>query len=528
MIRPASILIVFIVTHVVTAYPVGAPVTLEKMTEQADLVCKVVMKSSQPVADKSFEKGYGFDPHATKFRVVSVYKGTLTTKAITFHHYARNDKGFGPHQPPQYYEFKRGKSYILFAKKTDKSGVFKPLWKNHTQIEDQGVLQAIGEETRKGKSVKEVAWTELNAMLECDETSDVVYAITKLRQMSQTTEDFERSKVFDVVQPLIRHKVSAIAVQAIKLLGCDNPHSNPNSAAHWLATVGEGHFPGLGTMEGYINNLGGRLYWKQLAAVAGSDAPANVRVAAIRALGLARRPEVVKQVKKWMGDASVDVGQAALVLLSDYPDSLSVKEVRELAKSTYPKIRIGVARTIGYGQMKHHVPMLGTLINDTDPEVAKAAAMSLLSFATQHGGMTLEANIDHPQYKALFINALARENPARYIEQLIDVIENNLRPRHWWGGLVPWGVSWDLLYKHIQKQPVERVKRGDYDKALDALEGPNYYSSSEPRDLYALYVQRGMKNRAKDFRAACKKRITYDIDYYFDMVDKSPSTYQRK
>ncbi|HZL89583.1 MAG TPA: hypothetical protein VFB96_14560, partial [Pirellulaceae bacterium] len=56
---------------------------------------------------------------------------------------------------------------------------------------------------------------------------------------------------------------------------------------------------------------------------------------------------------------------------------------------------------------------------------------------------------------------------------------------------------------------------------------PTYYSSSEPRDLYALYVQKGLTERAGSFRAACKKALPYDIDYYFKMVDENPALYQR-
>jgi hypothetical protein len=59
------------------------------------------------------------------------------------------------------------------------------------------------------------------------------------------------------------------------------------------------------------------------------------------------------------------------------------------------------------------------------------------------------------------------------------------------------------------------------------MESPRYYSSSEPRDLYALYRQRNMTKRAKSFREKCRKRLTYDIDYYFKMVDENPNRYQR-
>jgi hypothetical protein len=52
-----------------------------------------------------------------------------------------------------------------------------------------------------------------------------------------------------------------------------------------------------------------------------------------------------------------------------------------------------------------------------------------------------------------------------------------------------------------------------------------WFSSSEPRDLYALYLRRGLPARAKRFRDAVKKASSFDMDYYFDMADKNPATY---
>ena len=51
---------------------------------------------------------------------------------------------------------------------------------------------------------------------------------------------------------------------------------------------------------------------------------------------------------------------------------------------------------------------------------------------------------------------------------------------------------------------------------------------SEPRDLYALYLQRGLNDRAKAFREQCRKKLTFDIDYDLKMVDESPDQYQRE
>jgi len=72
------------------------------------------------------------------------------------------------------------------------------------------------------------------------------------------------------------------------------------------------------------------------------------------------------------------------------------------------------------------------------------------------------------------------------------------------------------------------VKSGKFDRYLDALEREvGQVGSSIPRDIYAFYLQRGLTKRAKQFRESAKKSLSYDIDYYFDMVDKNPSIYSQ-
>jgi hypothetical protein len=93
--------------------------------------------------------------------------------------------------------------------------------------------------------------------------------------------------------------------------------------------------------------------------------------------------------------------------------------------------------------------------------------------------------------------------------------------------MIPEGDSWNILFKYVQSRPPEQFKSGKLDPLLDALEQMKWYSSSEPRDLYALYVQQGLTDRAKTFRQRTKKDVTYDIDYYFKQVDASPQTYKR-
>jgi hypothetical protein len=134
------------------------------------------------------------------------------------------------------------------------------------------------------------------------------------------------------------------------------------------------------------------------------------------------------------------------------------------------------------------------------------------------------------------VNALATENAGAYLPDPIQIVRRELEPepRVWWGGHVAWGVSWNLLYQHARNQRAEAWASGKLDDVLDALESPAtgppapaYYSSSEPRDLYALYLVHGQKERAKKFRALCKKGVPYDMEMFFDQADKSPAQYQR-
>ena len=170
-----------------------------------------------------------------------------------------------------------------------------------------------------------------------------------------------------------------------------------------------------------------------------------------------------------------------------------------------------------------------------DPDVARTAAMSLLSLPLTASRPVLEKKIDHAEFSPLFVNALAAADPVPYVDRLGENVRRPREPRNWWGGRIPWGVSWEILFRYAQQQSVKKLHSDEMDKALEALEypatgdkeGPQFYSSSEPRDLYALYKQRGLTERARRFREACRKRLTYDIDYYFNMVDKNPSQYQR-
>ena len=108
---------------------------------------------------------------------------------------------------------------------------------------------------------------------------------------------------------------------------------------------------------------------------------------------------------------------------------------------------------------------------------------------------------------------------------LAEVIEKQLSPADFWGGAIPAGDSWTLLWSYVKGRPAAEIAAGKLDASLAALERMKWFSSSEPRKLYALYLARGLKARAKRFRDAVRKTESYNIDYFFDMADKNPSTY---
>jgi hypothetical protein len=186
--------------------------------------------------------------------------------------------------------------------------------------------------------------------------------------------------------------------------------------------------------------------------------------------------------------------------------------------------RRSAALAIGFSQEPKLVPSLDKLLKDADGKVRQAAAMAVLSFAVDHSAAVMTAHLKG-DYRSLFINALARRDPKAHLALLGEVIEQYLQPKEWWGGRIPAGESWEMLFEYARKLPAAELTGGKLDRSLDSLEKMRWYSSSQPRDLYALYVRRGMTARATQFRAALKKTTTFNMDQYLDEVDKNPQQF---
>lgn len=516
---------------VTNGYFVGPPLSLENLAAEADYIFKGTVLSTTPVEDPWFKSVNGFQASETVFKVVSGIKGEKSPE-VRFRHYDHGKVEGGMVYQPQFYHFELGQSYIVFARRSETvAGAFRQLWANHNAHSDQGVLWCLNDKPTAGASVKEIFWNEMTTMLSAANPTNVTYAIGQLDGMSQSAsrkpEDFDRRKVLSSVHSLMAHSNAEVARTSITMIGSRNPYLSDERAPYWLSAVGAAALPGLAKMNAGMTNVGGELYWRDLVAIANQNGSTETRALAIRALGLTRHPSVQEELSRWLSDKEPAIRVSATLLLADFPDANQAKRFAELANETRPKVRTAVAYGIGFAQKLDSADVLNRLLHDADRDVRRAAAMSLLSFSAQEPRIRelWQAHLDHQEFHPLFLNALAAREPGKFRDALAKVIEEGSSPTNWWGGEIPAFTSWKILFKYLRSQPADAVQSGSFDRELDGLEKVGNYSSSEPRDIYAFYVLRGMASRAKAFREAAKKRFTYDIDYFFKEVDQHPSNY---
>jgi HEAT repeat protein len=523
--------------HEAEAYLVGPAVNLEKLSEEADIIFKATAVSSAAVEDAWFKPVTGFEAWETEFRVITVIKGVKSEQTLRFRHYdnSRRPPVFMAYQP-QFYHFESGRSYLVFAKQTDTAGEFRQLWTHHTGKSDQGVLLCANDVPPASPGVREILWKELLALLQSPNAEDTIYGIRQIDQMSEMpdryefTKDFERAEVIKAVGGLLSHADPAIVKAAITVIGSDNPYLKDESAPYWLATVGSAVVPGLGKMDLNMKNLGGERYWQELIRIADGKAPAETRALAIRSLGRVRNPALLEAVSRWLADTEPAVRASATLLLTDFPQDDTLKHLPKLAADAAPEVRMCAAYGIGYIQRVELAGTLGTLLTDPDAKVRRAASLSLLSFSPKHHEVeqVFRANLDNEEFSPLFLNALAGEQPEAYLEPLAQVVEQKTEPKNWPGGEIPAFTAWNILFRYLQTQPARAIREGTFDRHLDALEKGYSTGSAEQRDLYAFYLQRDMTDRARAYRAAAQKAVSYDLNQAFNMVDQNPAGFMRQ
>lgn len=521
---------------VARAYLVGPPVNLDKMEAEADLIFKGEALASVVVEDKAFEKHSGYAPHETRFKIISKIKGDPSAE-VAFRHYDDQEEKEGLNvqmYTPQVYHFVAGQSYIVFAKKTDTGA--QQVRMAHTGKMDLGVLQCRDQRPVTEKTLPAIYWAELTALRESPAPADVVYAIRQMDEMSEAaddhyshTSDFSRIEVIAAIRPMITRPEPEIAQAAIRVIGSGSPYLRDERAPFWLGTVGVSN-PGLSQMEKGMRNAGGALCWRDLAAVANSEAAPETRALAIRSLGLIKERELRDMIDKpWRKSPEPPIRAAAALLLTDFADDGQYigQQFEPFVTDAAPEVRKCAAYAIGFAQNPRGAAMLASLLEDKDKDVRKAASQSLFSFKPEHPQVAaaLKASLGIKEFQPLFLLALARGNPGAHLDALARVVEEKTTPENWEGGQIPAFTAWNMLFSYLRDRPVKELTNGKWDRYLNALEMVGQYSSSEPRDIYAFYLRSGLRDRAATYRAAVKKERSYDMDYYFNMVDKNPKGY---
>jgi len=215
------------------------------------------------------------------------------------------------------------------------------------------------------------------------------------------------------------------------------------------------------------------------------------------------------------------------LLLADFPGPETRQQLTILAGDAATDVRECAARAAGFSQQIELVDLLAQLLSDKEAKVRRAAAMSLLSFSPKDDRIAavFRAQLKNAELQPLFLLALARENPEDHLDGLATAVQKRTEPTNAWGGQIPAFTAWEMLFRYLPAQPVDRVRSGKLDRYLDAMEKVGQYSSSEPRDIYAFYLQRGMTERAKNFRREAKTAFLGDLEQFFNEVD--PARYQR-
>ncbi len=515
-------LVLVLGTPVVHGYAVRLAVPLEQLAKEADLVCKATVIDDAVVVDPAFPSHFGYEVRETRLRVVSVIAGSTSARTIRFRHYAEGpaDQGRGPYAP-QSHVFVRGRTYIVFAKAVS-GDLFKQHAMDHTAKGDQGVVLAATDKRHRGRTVTEAVRAELAGLLASGRPDDVTYAMRQLDDLSGGNRtglsDLPRKASLDAIRSVLRAKDDGTVRAALEVFGADSPYFRDDFAPFWLAGMGKGYIGGMGTLEPR-SPPAADLARKELLALARTRP--TLRALAIRALGPSPAiPDAT--LVAWTRDPDVEVRAAAILVSSSRSDRAPIKRG---AADPEPKVRAATALAIGFTQDASLIATLATLIRDPSLDVQSPAALALLSFDPAVAGPTMHANVAS-EWGALFVNVLAKPDPTPYLARLADVVENSRVPRQWWGGRTPAADSWDLLYRHVKQVPADELRRGTHDRWLDALEKLRWFSSAEPRDLYALYVSRNMTERAKRLRAATRK-VFSDAGTQWDQVDKAPEQFVR-
>jgi hypothetical protein len=453
--------------------------------------------------------------------------------------------------PPQYYQFRRDQTYLLFGRKTASDTILEPFSFDWREKLDAGVFWTLDDRPARTADTPELIWQEMELQLDRGDAERIEYAIGQLDAHSGCRRfsplDYDRRRALARIHTFALHPDSKVAWAAIQAIGADSPlvnyryylprdfrppdweniqaklyspHSYHDLSHQWLALVAVRPSHGFAQWEGPRTNELARPYSRELVSAVERGTNAWVRAMAVRALGRVCDPEVGQRVGAWTKDADPDVRQVAVLLVADYPEQ--VTNLVAAADDEQPGVRAAAMNAIGLGQSTTQLALLEKGLSDPASEVRALAARSLLSLDPDIADPVLERLCQSFPCEPEYINALAERAPARYANQLADIVASSPESTLHIAGIIPYARSWQLLWAYLQTLPPAAFRDGRWDRHLEALAKAKFHGSSEPRDLYAWFLKMGWEERAARLRAQYGPGKPRDLEYFFQQVRPLP------
>lgn len=547
-------LVLALFAHVVTvasAFRVDGPIPLSDLMATSDVIAKATAGTTRPVRPGDWNEIPGFRVYQTEFKVISALKGE-PPRRFYFRHYGWNPRD--PARPmwsPQYYQFRRDETYLLFARKTASDTILEPFSSDWREKLDEGVFWTLDDRPTRAADIQELIWQEMELQLDRGDAERIEYAIGQLDAHSgcrrHSPRDHDRRRTLARIHTFASHPDAAVAWAAIQAIGADSPLVNyryylprdfrppdwenfqaklfsPRSyhdlSHQWLALVSIRPTSGIAKWEGPLTNELARPYIRELVAAVEQGTNTWVRAMAVRALGRVCDPEVGQRLGAWTKDADPDVRQVAVLLVADYPER--VTNLVTAADDEQPGVRAAAMNAIGLGQYTAQLALLEKGLSDPASEVRALAARSLLSLDPDIADPVLERLCQSSPCEPEYINALAERAPARYADQLADIVASSPESTLHIAGMIPYARSWQLLWEYLQALPPDAFRDGRWDRHLEALAKAKFHGSSEPRDLYAWFLIMGWEERAARFRAMCGLHKPGDLEVFFQRVRELP------
>jgi len=506
---------------------------LEELERKADLVFKGQVISNTRITNAAFSISQ-MDVCATKFKVISALKGEALPEVV-LEHYSDSGRGMlwdGP-SPPATYKFETGQFYLVYAARLDKPDIYysppagvKAAPNEFRQIADvprtgdEGTMKTLdARPLGAGLSVKEAHWFELNRLLDDGNSTNVLYAIGKLDQMSlkkgepfgdwRRSDDFKRGRVLSALLPLIKNKNEKVATFTI---GCFEMESTATNLLEPFAGP--------------------------LIQVANKGPSSTRRLAAIHALSGMDDGAVSNSLAQLLKDDDENIRASAIGLLPRFSAEFAEQGLRNGATDVSPHVRAAVADAIGNGKIISLLPVLETLWNDTNA-VHASAGNALLKFEVGQVGSILKAHLNADDFRESFLCQLAKNDAGPWLTNLVDALK--VRRETKWSQAKTSGINikdmtnyfnaimalsgtdydcWNIIHDYLVKLPDSEFKDGKLDWCLDVLEDAGNTGSREPVMLYELYKTKGLNDRATKFRQENGKCSGFDVTVYFNNVDR--------